>query len=309
MTQIIHLKPSLLLISPMKRYLLLLLATLSSSANATSFSLPIWKEKAEALGYELPKPIGFSIGYMSMEQGINVDSIQLKGVIPPKLDKFVGLDLAANQGTQKTDVISFRADVWLFPFLNVYAMVGMLEGYSQTNVDATASVDIPGFWPIWPDINESHTFKVPNFKLDLDGYTKGVGIVLAGGHEQWFGLVDASFSQSTLTVIDGEINAWVISPRVGYDFASHGMPLRVWAGAMYQDVEQPLSGKLSDLNLFGNTRSLGLDDATFHVEQHLTTPWNPLLGMQYQVNRDWNLLGEVGLGDRQSLFVLLERRF
>lgn len=308
MTQIILLN-SLFRTFSMKRYLLLLLAALSSGANATSFTLPIWKEKAEALGYELPKPIGFSIGYMSMEQGINVDSIKLQGVIPPKLEKLVGLDLAANEGIQKTDVISFRTDVWIFPFLNVYAMVGKLSGYSQTDVDATASVNIPGFWPIWPEINESHTFKIPNFKLDLDGYTKGVGIVLAGGHNQWFGLVDASFSQSTLTVIDGEINAWVISPRVGYDFASHGVPVRLWAGAMYQDVEQSLSGKLSDLNLFGKTRSLGLDDATFHVEQHLTTPWNPLIGAQYEITKSWNLLGEVGLGDRQSLFVSLERRF
>ncbi len=36
---------------------------------ASEFSLPIWKEKAEALGYELPKPIGFNLSYMTMEQG------------------------------------------------------------------------------------------------------------------------------------------------------------------------------------------------------------------------------------------------
>ncbi|MGF1686623.1 TonB-dependent receptor [Photobacterium japonica] len=276
----------------MKRYLLLLLAALSSSANATSFSLPIWKEKAEALGYELPKPIGFSLGYMSMEQGINVDSIHLQDA--PVLD-FLKIGMEADKGMQKTDVLSFRADMWLFPFLNVYAMVGKLDGYSQVDVTPTRKGE---------PLNVSFPFK-----LDLEGYTKGVGIVLAGGHEQWFGLVDASFSQSTLTVIDGEINAWVISPRIGYDFASHGMPLRVWAGAMYQDVEQSLSGKMSDVAKLDKLDFLIPKDATFHVEQHLTTPWNPLLGMQYTVNRDWNLLGEVGLGDRQSLFVSLERRF
>lgn len=36
------------------------------------------ERKAEALGYELPKPIGFNLSYMTMEQGINVDSIAIK---------------------------------------------------------------------------------------------------------------------------------------------------------------------------------------------------------------------------------------
>lgn len=285
----------------MKRYLLPALL-FSSVANADSFTLPIWKEKAEALGYTLPKPIGFSISYISMEQGINVDSIKLQGLNIP------GLSLEANAGTQKTDVITFRTDVWLLPFLNVYAMFGMLEGYSKTDVDASLSVHIPLPKPL-PSIDKTYNATIKDFTLDLDGYTKGVGIVLAGGHGNWFGLVDASFSQSTLTVIDGEIDALVISPRVGYDFTPHGVPARVWVGAMYQEVEQSLSGKMSDIVSMDKLGKIIPKDAGFHVEQHLTTPWNPLLGVQYQVNNDWNVLGEAGFGDRQSLFISLERRF
>ncbi|POB94135.1 hypothetical protein CRN41_19470 [Vibrio vulnificus] len=266
----------------------LLFAACSTPTVADSFSLPIWKEDAEALGYTLPKPIGFNLSYMTMEQGINVDSIDLQGL------DFIQLN--ADPGKQYTEVLTLRADVWLFPFLNLYGLVGKLDGYSTTDVTLTA-----GFNPNRPII----THKIQDFRLDLDGYTTGFGAVLVGGYENWFALVDASFTQSRLTVIDGTIDAIVISPRVGYDFNRHGTPLRIWAGAMYQDVEQTLSGSVSDLS----SSYRRLPNLKFEVQQHLQTPWNPIVGMQYQISESWYLLGEFGFGDRQSMFLSVDRRF
>lgn len=287
--------------SNIKSSSLLLLASCCSApvAFADSISLPIWKEKAEALGYELPKPIGFNLSYMSMEQGINVDSIALNNLktgtaidhlLKPNL---LGFDIETEPGRQKTEVVTLRADVWLFPFLNVYGLVGKIKGYSETDINVFAT------------LNGTRLFEKPvkrsSFKLDLDGYTTGGGIVLAGGYENMFALVDASYTQSTLTVIDGSIDAIVISPRVGYDFNHTGVPLRVWAGAMYQDVEQELSGSISDI-----IPGIG---GTFEVTQHLSTTWNPIMGAQYKINDDWYLLGEAGFGDRESVFVSIDRRF
>ncbi|ELF6471699.1 TPA: TonB-dependent receptor [Vibrio vulnificus] len=266
----------------------LLFAACSTPTVADSFSLPIWKEDAEALGYTLPKPIGFNLSYMTMEQGINVDSIDLQGL------DFIQLN--ADPGKQYTEVLTLRADVWLFPFLNLYGLVGKLDGYSTTDVTLTV-----GFNPNKPFI----THEIQDFRLDLDGYTTGFGAVLVGGYENWFALVDASFTQSRLTVIEGTIDAIVISPRVGYDFNRHGTPLRIWAGAMYQDVEQTLRGSVSDLS----PSSRGLSNLKFEVQQHLQTPWNPIVGMQYQINESWYLLGEFGFGDRQSMFFSVDRRF
>ncbi|AXY03490.1 TonB-dependent receptor [Vibrio alfacsensis] len=254
-------------------------------ANADSISLPIWKEEAEALGYNLPKPFGLNLSYMSMEQGINVNSIALKNVKlgPLNLD---GLPLEAGAGKQATDVMTLRADVWLFPFLNLYGLVGTLDGYSETTVKLKAF---------------SHTLLETPFRLDLDGYTYGGGFVLAGGYKQLFALVDASYTQTNLNVIDGAIDAIVVSPRIGYDFNNHGVPVRFWVGTMYQNVEQELSGTLKQagINLSGR----------FEVKQQLTSEWNTIAGMQYQFNEDWYLLGEAGFGDRKSIFFSIDRRF
>lgn len=285
----------------MKRSLFLVTACslFSSYSFSDSISLPIWKEQAEALGYELPKPIGFNLSYMGMQQGINVDSIALKGINVPGL----GLDLDAEPGKQVTNVLTARADVWLFPFLNLYALVGKLDGYSETDVKVNACLQLGNKCVIkFPEQ------KIRDFQLDLDGYTAGVGFVLAGGYDQWFGLVDASYTQSTLTVIDGSIEAVVVSPRVGYDFNNTGVPIRVWAGAMYQQVEQELSGSLADLGLPAELAQLA-PDGQFEVKQHLQTKWNPIVGFQYQVTPSWYVLGEAGLGERQSFFLSLDRRF
>ncbi|HIF9257656.1 TPA: TonB-dependent receptor [Photobacterium damselae] len=274
----------------MQRRLIPLLCGLavSSSAFAQSFSLPIWKEKAEALGYDLPKPIGFNLSYMSLEQGIQVDSITLDKPLAN-----LGKNIKTSGGTQSSEVVTLRADMWLFPFLNVYALAGKMTGKSKVDVKVDKAYKfLPAIGPF-------------PFELDLDGYLYGGGIVLAGGYENWFGLVDVSYTQTQLTVIDGNIDAWVISPRVGYDFHKLGVPLRIWGGAMYQDVEQSLSGNLADIGV----PKWFAGDGKFHIEQRLTTDWNPIMGAQYQINPNLNLLAEFGFGDRQSAFVSIDFRY
>ncbi|WP_318476457.1 TonB-dependent receptor [Photobacterium leiognathi] len=266
------------------------LALTSSFSYAQSFTLPIWKEEAQALGYELPKPIGFNLSYMALEQSIDVNSIDLKG-LPIWVPE---LDMQAEQGSQTSEVLTLRADMWLFPFLNLYVLGGKMTGTSETAVNVHNKF--------------LGDYRIDNFKLDLDGYLYGGGVVLAGGYKQIFGLVDISYTETELTIIDGSISAWVISPRIGYDFYQQGLPLRVWGGAMYQNVEQSLSGKLSDLNLPPFIENIA-KNGTFHIEQQLSTPWNPILGMQYQINPNLYLLAEAGFGDRTSLFTSIDFRF
>ncbi|WP_318469156.1 TonB-dependent receptor [Photobacterium leiognathi] len=278
------------------------LALTSSFSYAQSFTLPIWKEEAQALGYELPKPIGFNLSYMALEQSIDVTSIGFNGLNLPSFVR--NIDMQAEQGKQTSEVLTLRADMWLFPFLNLYVLGGKMTGTSETAVNYDVAIK-----PLFPNRPDHHIKgRIDNFKLDLDGYLYGGGVVLAGGYKQIFGLVDISYTETELTVIDGSISAWVISPRIGYDFYQQRLPLRVWGGAMYQNVEQSLSGKLSDLNLPPFIENIA-KNGTFHIEQQLSTPWNPILGMQYQINPNLYLLAEAGFGDRTSLFTSIDFRF
>ncbi len=277
-------------------------AMMFGSSSATAFELPLFAEEARAQGYTLPEPFGLSVGAMHVEQGVMIDSIGFSGL------SFLGMpldpdtiEISAAPGMQKSEVYTLRADVWLLPFLNVYAIGGKMTG------ESTTLVTLEKVGPFKP----KSSF---DFSLDLDGDLYGAGVVIAGGVGNWFTLIDASLTKTKLTVIDGEIDAFVLSPRVGYDFADKGLPLRVWVGGMYQDVEQSLAGYIHNLS-FGNglDELIGIVDpkgeGRFHVEQHLQTPWNTLVGFQYQFARDWSLIGEAGLGERKSAMLSMEYRF
>lgn len=251
------------------------------------------------------------------------------------------------QGKQKTDVFTIRGDVWLFPFLNFYVIAGKMRGYSKTEVDYW----LPAFdnkvfahemtkhladgigkilaqktlEKLTAEMNGAQgSGKIDEFKLNLDGYLYGGGMVLAGGYRRFFGVVDVSYTKTKLTVVDGSIGALVVSPRVGYDFYDFGWPVRFWTGAMYQNVQQELSGKLADLNLPDMYVTLKKPDGTiigspvkipkintgeYHVKQHLVTKWNPLLGLQYNLSKNFGIIMEAGLGQRKSIFATLDFRF
>lgn len=286
------------------KLLLAMTTALPNTAFAEGFELPIWKSDAEALGYVLPEAFGISIGYMHVEQGINVDSISFEGLkLGPLPIPSDAINIATRDSYQKSDVLTLRADVWLFPFLNFYAIGGKIKGYSQTTIDV--EINTLGGLPVAEDLP---------FRLDLDGNMYGGGFVLAGGHGNWFTLVDASFTKTNLTVIDGGIDSFVATPRVGYDFTNHGTPIRAWVGAQYQDIQQSLSGNISDLDLPSELASLidlvnRDEEGRFNVEQSLATAWSPVAGFQYTFNKTFNVIGEFSFGERQSVFVTLDTRF
>lgn len=274
--------------------------------SAAAIELPLFKKEAEERGYTLPEAVGLSLGYMNVSQNINIDSIQFDGLKTPIFGRPIGSDAIAIEtkgGYQESDVLTLKADVWLLPFLNFYAIGGKVKGYSETTI---SSIGINGIGKIDTDMP---------FRLDLDGYLYGAGTVIAGGYENWFALADVSYTKTQLTVIDGEIDSIVFSPRIGYDFSrTSDFPVRLWVGAQYQNVEQSLSGKINDLSLpselswlISSVNKKG--DGKFQVNQSLANNWNTLLGAQYEFTPNWVLVTEMGLGQRKSFFITLDARF
>lgn len=273
------------------------LAALLISNLTTAIELPLFKKEAEARGYTLPEAFGLSLGYMNVSQGINVDSIKLAG-----FDSLIGsvinnLDVVTKGGYQESEILTLKADVWVLPFLNFYAIGGKLNGFSETTITDVKLGDTS----LLPGISEP-------FRLDLDGYTYGAGTVIAGGYESVFALVDASYTKTSLTVINGEIDSIVVSPRIGYDFSRNSdWPIRAWIGAQYQNIEQTLTGNVKDLPI--SLPSWLGDNGTFTVNQSLANNWNSLVGAQYEFTPNWVLISELGFGQRKSFFVTLDARF
>ncbi len=73
--------------------------------------LPIWGKKAKDKGFDLPLPFGIGLSYTYIHQNMVVSDVRIEG-------HPLNLNIRDAETTTHTGV--FRADAWLFPFLNVY---------------------------------------------------------------------------------------------------------------------------------------------------------------------------------------------
>ena len=105
--------------------------------------LPIFGKEAREKGYELPKSYGINVNYMNIHQNINVKSIQFDGLsfsLPPIINKPMPIapdmfKIDVRSTRQRSHTETLRLDAWVFPFMNVYGVVGHTKGRSISKVD------------------------------------------------------------------------------------------------------------------------------------------------------------------------------
>lgn len=287
--------------------------------------LPIFGKEAREKGYELPKPFGINVNYMNIHQNINVKSINFDGLYldfklgwlpikgPVASDAFK-IDVLSTRQRSHTETL--RLDAWVFPFMNVYGVVGHTKGRSVSKV----SVGSDDRW-INDTIKRIGDMDNIDFVLKFKGTTYGLGTTFAGGVGNWFGLLDLNYTRTKLNIIDGSIKAFTLAPRVGYRFTLPAVDtiklpqskFSLWVGTMYQNVDQNFHGKLSKLSFSPKLQRLiefvNKREGTFNVKQKMESPWNMLAGFRWEITPSFNILAEAGFIKRNSFFAAVEYRF
>jgi hypothetical protein len=197
----------------------------------------------------------------------------------------------------KADVHPFtygaRADVWVFPFLNVFATAGGVK----LNVQVTG-FDLPlgvtGGRP--PEVVRGDVY----FDLNLTGYYGGGGIVLMYAWRSYF--VSADYSsvwthlESSQSGVEGnELRTDTASFRVGYNAG----PVQPYIGARWVKKIDHFEGTVD---------GPGNQPLTFAVD--LQAPaWNYQVGIHSIIARRYELVVEAGFGQRTHGLVNLGYRF
>ena len=196
--------------------------------------------------------------------------------------------------------VSAKLDVLVFPFLNVYALLGYTKGSTK------GVIQVPGD-PILGFIEPRQL----RLDAEFSGPTYGLGLTLQGGAKisDWRSLtaiavVDwnrtktkLSFDNETL-IAHTRPEATVFSARLGmHGMVSPTLGAALWIGAMHQRIQQTVAGSVADTEL------------QFVVVQSPTKPWNTLLGGLIEFDRDGYVLVEGGFGDRKSILVSAVYRF
>jgi hypothetical protein len=281
-------------------------------------TFPIWGRKAIERGFDLPKPLGINVLGVYMTQPIDISNLGLSTgtnpIIPVEQIVF---------GTNKSSVynVSARADLWLFPFLNVYGFGGRV--WANTTVELVTPIAFSS-------------------SVDQGGYTGGFGLTGAIGVKRNFISGDVNWSWTNLDKIIDPVEGRILSFRFGRNLKLSGQKrLALWVGTMNQKFGRETDGTIALSEVIPQetvdrirTQLENIDQSPWYqglnpaqkvvvdqvVDQLLNSnaanttinyqlhkapsdPWNMLAGANIDLNKRWTLRAEAGFIGRTSLLV------
>ena len=245
--------------------------------------LPFLADEAIKRGYDLPLPLGAGVILTGLgNRQIDVTDLRLglDGAEPVSVSDFVTLGA-------DSDVFNanFKFDVFVLPFLNVYALVGYVNNHSTTR--ALISIPAPGNLPGNIEVEKE-------MSTQIEGVVGGLGAALATGYKNFFFVMDASFIQSDLG-FDDRFKATIATVRAGYRGRIGNLPLQIWLGAGSWDTKATAKGHVA------------LDDGrelNFEVDQEPHTVWMYDVGTNVEMSKRLQLVFDVGTDFQGGYFVV-----
>lgn len=301
-----------------------------------NYVFPILGQQAYSRGFDIPYPAGLMGNFIWMDQGIILENFQL-GIsggsggneLPMQPIDFIGF--GDNKNTSYA--ANFRPDLWIFPFLNVYGLIGY--GSSRTEVNLVEPV-------------------VMKSVVEQGMATYGIGMMGAFGIGPLWMSIDANWTWTYPELLEDPVKVRVLGLRLGKTFAFRQHPERniaIWAGGMRARMGSTTVGaiKMSDAlppetwdradeihtNYWDWVNGLpdggfkdrvlespftefinrvGASDGnavvSYSMDKKPVEEWNVVVGGQFQINKSWMLRTEAGIiGDRKSWLASINYRF
>lgn len=235
---------------------------------------------------ELPRTWGIGVDYFNMSQPYHLDSLSLA---LPELAALIP-DPSILPIDNKVDHLDIKFDVWLAPFLNVFAIYGHVDGSTLINLNVLG-LPLPA--------------QTNSLTIDYDGDVYGGGVVLAVGGDRWFASLTGTFTETNLEGdFDSSVETTAVQPRVGLRFGDH---TELWIGGYMIDTEERHSGTVSlDLGPFV---PIIAEDVPFAVDLSQEEDFNFSFGAHMKMSDAWEATIEVGGGDRRTVLANITRRF
>ncbi len=259
--------------------------------------LPIFGKPATKLGFGLPRPVGLNVIVHSQDDDLDFQGISVGFGDSELADLSPLFDLENSEIVQTTNTYFVRPDVWIFPFLNVSAIIGRADNtvagnftldqeFRQSVVDLAPFLGLdPSDIPLSLPLNIDVSANIVGGAVTLGG---GVGDVFFSGTYQF---IRASVKEANTTTT---ANAYVL--LTGYRFPNN---LNVFAGSMGQFYDSDVSGFFE----------LESGDILRYNVNFIPTQWNALFGVNKGFGKHWDFMVQLGVGGRQQLTAQLGYRF
>ena len=199
------------------------------------YLFPIWGDKVQKMGITMPLSAGLGVNYLWQESDLSITDLKVgfNGGTMVDLAEIVRF----NSAVAKASAVNIRPDLWILPFLNVYAIVAV----AKTSTAIEAGLWLPDSSNNW---NEVSAF---SSEANFDAQTFGFGVTptfgVAGG---WVAL-DMNFAWSDVSALDKPAFSFVFGPRIGktFKFANPQTTFAVWVGGFRLNIGSQTSGSLN----------------------------------------------------------------
>jgi hypothetical protein len=269
--------------------------------------LPFLGQKVVDEGYDLPLPLGFGLTYVNSNQSMLLTDLQV-GINGREEEPFTFVRF--DNANARNDTLQLKLDAWLFPFMNVFAMVGKLEGEAPMDVvlDGNGMLDHLGVTCAGPPSPacaalQNKTFTLP-IEAPFSGTTYGLGTVLAGGWNNWFVAIPLNITYADMDTTETEGLAKTVTPRAGRVLnLENAGNLSLYGGGNYLDAELTVRGQVG---VPGTNFTID-----YTIEQQNKDKWNLLFGANWDFNKHWSLMTEYNgfIGSRETVILSLTSRF
>ena len=289
--------------------------------NRWSDFLPIWGKEAREAGYLLPLPFGISVVGLTQEQPFEVSKIGLEvnGEQSEVVNDLIDDTITAKNLRVSDTTYNLRFDAWILPFWNVYGLVGKTKGKAELELDV--DLELPTLFLAAAGVgngfgsNRCDSINLPfqgptpgsclltaegiPTTLHFNGTVLGYGTTIAGGYGDFFGMFDVNYSEADINIAIEKTQQTVYSARLGWNGSIGVYQGQLWFGAMKQDIEQQIA-----VSTPGNQVAVLID-------QHASSPWNYLIGAQWNITEEWAIIAETNFAfsDRQQFMMQIGYRF
>jgi opacity protein-like surface antigen len=280
---------------------------------------PLLGRKAIERGFDVPYAVGANVIGMYLTQGLEFGQLGLStGDNPIQEVDFI----AFGENTSQAVTANARLDLWLLPFLNVYGLFGTAS--SKTTVQVTEPVQFETV-------------------VENTGAYRGLGFTTAMGIKRNWLSFDMNWVWTDVDRLDQPVRGRTMGIRYGRSFKMGRRDrMSTWVGTMNQRLVAETKGSIAvaealppavrdslvdyqteqwyqDLGPAGKAVADTLMDEiinrydsgtiNYSMNKSLTTPWNMLVGVQYELGKRWTFRSEAGLIGRWSIMTNVVYRF
>ena len=270
--------------------------------------MPFMAQKVIDMGYDLPLPYGLRGSYVNVEQDQQLDNLYV-GISDSGLTPIPFVEFENAQSVNDTYQAIF--DTWLFPFMNVFAILGKIDGHAPLDVmvDGNGWLEALGIDCSRPgNLIPCGLLQDREFVLPVDakfrGNNYGIGVTFAGGWNGFFFTLPITYVYADMDDSDTDGASFQASPRVGYviNLENNGN-LSLYLGGSYLDV---------DLTVSGTVTVPGTDfPIDYKLDQKNKDEWAAIVGANWDINKHWSVQAEYNgfVGSRETWMGSLTWRF